>query len=91
MSPHPSRRTIAIRQTVAVAVCLFAAACVVAHLVGCGSLFARAGAATSTGAYERDLDECLKDGRRAHSLAVYEACAREMDIKHGVTDAGGDR
>ena len=83
------RRSIAVRQFVAWSLAVFAALYVVAHCGGCGIWGARAVAAVETAAYERDLDSCLVEGRRAHSLAVYEQCANEMDIKHGVSrDAG---
>ncbi len=60
----------------------------VAHCTGCGLWGKRAAAAVDTASYERDLDECLKEGRAARSLAVYETCAKEADRKHGVKDGG---
>lgn len=92
MNPHPDRRTIAIRQTLAAALALGAALALVAHLTGCGLWGERAIYAADTAVYERELDACLVEARDAgRSLAVYEQCAREADVRHGARDAGGDR
>lgn len=56
-------------------------------VAGC-ALFERAKVAGDTVAYERSLDGCLVEARKTRSLAYYDACAREMDIKYGMTDGG---
>lgn len=61
----------------------------VAVATGCAALGPRVAGAADTAAYERELDDCLKEARDAgRVLAVYDQCAREADIRHGVKDGG---
>lgn len=61
----------------------------IAHATGCGWL-PRAAGAVDTVAYERDLSNCMEEAHDAgHSFAVFDRCAHEVDIKHGL-DAGRD-
>lgn len=83
-----TRERFDVRGFVGVALMLFAALFVIGHCVGCGLWGQRAAGAVDVADYERDLDACLKEGRAARSLAVYEACAREADRTHGVKDGG---
>lgn len=74
------------RQAIATALALFALLAVIAKCTGCDRALLAADAAS----YERELDGCLVEARDAgRSLAVYERCAHEADIRHGV-DAGRD-
>lgn len=80
------RRERAIRQVVGTVLALFAVFGLVAHCVGCSP--SRGVAAADVALYERELDQCLREGRAAHSLAVYTQCANEVDRRHGVKDGG---
>lgn len=82
-----NRRTLAIRQFVAAALALLGVLFLVAKCTGCAQA-PRAVGALDTVAYERELDECLKEGRAAKSLTVYTQCANEADKRHGVKDGG---
>ena len=75
MNPHPSRRTIAIRQTIAVLVCLFAAACVEALHV-----------AASTG-YEAQQQRCIDQYARRADI---DRCRDRVKAAWAPSDAGSD-
>lgn len=81
-----SRKTIAIRQAVAVGFALFAAAFVVGHCVGCTP--AQVGAGIDVAGHTAALAECRAEGKDAGSYAVYGRCADEADRKYGLLDGG---
>ncbi len=87
MNPHPSRRAIAIRQAVAVFICLFAAACVVAHITGCAGTATRAeaqGALLVTTRAVRLSDEVCGEYAIEHDdLALARACSTAYDVARG--------
>lgn len=84
-----SRKTNAIRQTVAVGLALIVPLAIVAHCTACakrGSLddnARRAVNAMTVEQFKTALDECIAEGKDAGSYAVYEACANEADKHFG--------
>lgn len=58
-------------------------------LAGCAAAGARAMSAADVALYDKELDDCLVEARDAgRSLAVYDQCAREADVRHGKREAG---
>lgn len=84
------RRSMGERQFIATSLALLAALAVIGHCAGCGVWGERAKIAAEASLYERELDECLREGRAARSLAVYMQCAHEADVRHGVADGGAE-
>lgn len=80
-----SRKTIAIRQAVAVGLALFAAAFVVGHCVGCTP--AELAQDAAAGSYEAQQMRCVD--QYAHKADI-DRCRTRVKLEWA-TDAGGDR
>ena len=72
-----ARKTIAIRQFVAVSLACFAALAIIGHCAGCTP--ARAGLVLDVAGHSAALAACRAEGKDAGSYAVYERCANEAD------------
>jgi len=80
------KRELAVRQALATVLALYALLFVVGRCTGC-ALFERAPAAVTVAEYTHALGECRDEGKDAGSYAVYEACAREADLRFGLKGA----
>lgn len=83
-----SRRSGAIRQAAAYGSILLLALWILCQCTACAELLGRAPAAVDVNAYRNALTECRTEGKRADSLAVYEACANRADARYGLKDGG---